>query len=103
MRVDSARPGQPSRYIIYKYPRKVTLMPAKTINLARSPFKRHALSIATEWTKRRDLCGTLISHGGSTPADTFEYRRQAIIALCQAGLMETETRGQAIYVRTVKK
>ena len=73
-------------------------MPAKTINLARSPFKRHALSMATEWTKRR----TLISHGGSTPADTFEYRRQAIIALCQAGLMETETRGQTIYVRAVR-
>ncbi len=71
-------------------------MPAETINLARSPFKRHSLSMATEWTKRRDLCG-------STPADTAEYRRQAIIALCQAGLMETETRGQTIYVRTVKK
>ena len=78
-------------------------MPAKTINLARSPFKRYALQTATQWTKRRDLCGTLISHGGSTPADTFEYRRQAIIALCQADLMETETRGQTIYVRTVKK
>ena len=75
----------------------------KTINLARSPFKRHALSMATEWTKRRDLCGTLISQGGSTPAATFEYRRKAIIALCQAGLMESETRGQTIYVRTVKK
>ena len=103
MRVDSARPGQPSRYIFYQHSRKVTLMPAKTINLARSPFKRYALSMAAEWTKRRDLCGTLISHGGSTPADTFEYRRQAIIALCQADLMETETRGQTIYVRTVKK
>ena len=77
-------------------------MPAKTINLARSPFKRHALSRATEWTKRRDLCGTLISHGGSTPADTFEYRRQAIIALCHAGLLETETRGQTIYVQAVR-
>ena len=74
-------------------------MPAKTINLARTPFKRHVLAIATHWTKRR----TLISHGGSTPADTFECRRQAIIALCEAGLMETETRGQTIYVRTVKK
>ena len=78
-------------------------MPAKTINLVRSLFKRYALQTATQWTKRRDLCGTLISHGGSTPADTFEYRRQAIIALCQADLMETETRGQTIYVRTVKK
>ena len=78
-------------------------MPAKTINLARSPFKRHVLAAATEWIKRRDLCGTLISQGGSTPAATFEYRRKAIIALCQAGLMETETRGQAIYVQTVNK
>ena len=78
-------------------------MPAKTINLARSPFKRHALSMATDWTKRRDLCGTPVSQGGSTPADTFECRRQAIIALCQAGLMETETRAHgAIYVRTVQ-
>lgn len=50
MRVDSARPGQPSRYIFYQHSRKVTLMPAKTINLARSPFKRHALSRATHWT-----------------------------------------------------
>ena len=78
-------------------------MPANTINLARSPFKRHALQTATQWTKRRDLCGTLISYGGSTPAATFEYRRKAINALCQAGLMESETRGQTIYVRTVKE
>ena len=103
MRVDSALPGQPSRYIFYQHSRKVIIMPAKTINLARSPFKRHALSRATHWTKRRDLCGTLISHGGSTPADTFEYRRQAIIALCKAGLIESETRWQTIYVRTVQK
>ena len=77
-------------------------MPAKTINLARSPFKRYALQTATQWTKRRDLCGTLISQGGRTPADTFEYRRKAIVELCAAGLMESETRGQAIYVRTVQ-
>jgi hypothetical protein len=78
-------------------------MPAKTINLARSPFKRYALQTATKWIKRRDLCGTLISHGGSTPAATFEYRRKAIVELCAAELMESETRGQTIYVRTVKK
>ena len=77
-------------------------MPANTINLARSPFKRHALQTATQWTKRRDLCGTLISYGGSTPAEIFECRRQAINALCQAGLMETMMIGQTIYVRTVR-
>ena len=78
-------------------------MSTKTINLARSPFKRYALQTATHWTKRRDLCGTPVSQGGSTPADTFEYRRKAIVELCAAGLMDSETRGQAIYVRTVKK
>ena len=78
-------------------------MPAKTINLARSPFKRHVLAAATEWTNLRDLCGKLISQGGGTPADVFECRRYAILALCAAGLMESETRGQEIYVRAVKK
>ena len=103
MCLDSAPSRQPYRYIFYQHSRKVIIMPAKTINLARSPFKRHALSRATDWTKRRDLCGTLISQGGSTPADTFEYRRKAIVELCAAGLMASETRGQTIYVRTVKK
>ena len=72
------------------------------INFNRSPFKAHVMRETQngEWVKRADLCGRLIRNGGDTPADTFEYRRQAIISLVRAGYLETKTgTNGAIYVR----
>lgn len=61
---------------------------------------RWVMEVSTDWTKRRDLCGRLISEGGSIPRDTFEYRRQAIKRMVREGLLEERIgeRG-AVFVR----
>ena len=75
------------------------------INFNCSPFKKYVMdnTSTTEWTKRRDLCGHLIRHGGSTPNDTFERRRKAICRLVDEGYLEQKTGAHnAIYVRKTR-
>ena len=82
-------------------------MPAKTINLARSPFKRSVMkelsSTPDVWVRRRDLCGRKIRDGGNTPSETFNYRSTAIDDMVRAGLLERSTGERNTVLVRVRK